>query len=264
MPTTLDEYVQTAVDLRTDDLSGVYWPGQDWYNALPFIWENGGFVAEQAEDGTWEAGFSSEGGLAGLEQIQTIMTEGNNAPTDAQETDLQVPFCEGKVAFLSAPSWIQWSIAAPEKPEDPEGVPGCEKTYGSDLEGVALPGKDGGAAQVFAGGSNIAIAQKSARPDLAMSAYEILLSDEYQTILAGNGLIPAKTSLFEQVDQKTSIGKAAVEAAANAKLTPASPKWADVESQALLQTAFSRIAAGDDVKTIAEKLDADIEEILNS
>jgi N,N'-diacetylchitobiose transport system substrate-binding protein len=97
-----------------------------------------------------------------------------------------------------------------------------------------------------------------------MSAYEILLSDEYQSILAGIGLFPAKTSLFEKVDQSNSIGKAAAEAAANAKLTPASPKWADVESKALLQTAFSRIAAGDDVKTIAEKLDADIEEILNS
>ena len=98
----------------------------------------------------------------------------------------------------------------------------------------------------------------------AMSAYEILLSDEYQTILAGNGLIPAKTSLFQEVDQKTSIGKAAVEAAANAKLTPASPKWADVESQKLLQTAFTNIASGDDVKAVAEQLDADIEAILNS
>jgi N,N'-diacetylchitobiose transport system substrate-binding protein len=192
------------------------------------------------------------------------MTKGNNAPSDAQETDLQVPFCEGKVAFLSAPSWIQWSINAPEEPEDPEGVPGCASTYGKDLEGLALPGKDGGAAQVFAGGSNIAIAQKSARPDLAMSAYEILLSDEYQTILAGIGLFPAKTSLFAQVDQKTSIGKAAAEAAANAKLTPASPKWADVESKMLLQSAFTKIASGEDVKTVAEKLDADIEEILNS
>jgi N,N'-diacetylchitobiose transport system substrate-binding protein len=264
VPTTLDEYVETAVDLKTDDLSGVYWPGQDWYNALPFIWENGGYIAEQAEDGTWDAGFSSEGGLAGLEQVQTIMTKGNNAPADAQEIDLHVPFCEGKVAFLSAPSWIQWSINAPEKPEDPEGVPGCASTYGKDLEGLALPGKDGGAAQVFAGGSNIAVAQNSARPDLAMSAYEILLSDEYQSILAGIGLFPAKTSLFEKVDQSTSIGKAAAEAAANAKLTPASPKWADVESKKLLQSAFTKIASGEDVKTVAEKLDADIEEILNS
>ena len=263
VPTTLDEYVQTAVDLKTDDMSGVYWPGQDWYNALPFVWENGGYVAEQADDGTWDAGFSSEGGLAGLEQIQTIMTEGNNAPADTNETDLQVPFCEGKVAFLSAPSWIQWSINAPEEPEDPEGVPGCASTYGKDLEGMALPGKDGGAAQVFAGGSNIAVAQKSARPDLAMSAYEIMLSDEYQTILAGTGLFPAKTSLFEAVDQESSIGQAAAEAAANAKLTPASPKWADVEAKMLLQTAFSKIASGDDVKTVAEQLDADIEEVLN-
>src|SRR5690606_40867470 len=67
--------------------------------------------------GEWEGGFSSEGGLAGLAQVQDLMTNASLAPKDGQETDLQVPFCEGKVAFLSAPTWIQWSINAPEEPE---------------------------------------------------------------------------------------------------------------------------------------------------
>src|SRR5690606_12416729 len=45
VPTTFDEYVSLGKSLKTDTRSGVYWPGQDWYNALPFIWENGGFIA---------------------------------------------------------------------------------------------------------------------------------------------------------------------------------------------------------------------------
>lgn len=263
VPATLDEYVATAAGLHTADRSGIYWPGQDWYNALPFIWENGGFVAEPKDDGTWEAGFSSEGGIAGLTQIQEAFAT-SNAPKDGQETDLQVPFCEGKVGFLSAPSWIQWSINAPEEPEAEDGVPGCASTYGSDLVAFPLPGKDGGVAQTFAGGSNIAIAKNSPNPDLAYKALQVILSDEYQSIIGAAGLVPAKVSLAGTVDQTNPIAAAGVEAAANARLTPASPKWADVEAAGLLATAFTKIASGEDVETVAKDLDAQIEEILNS
>ncbi|MDF9875692.1 extracellular solute-binding protein [Cellulosimicrobium cellulans] len=265
VPTTLDEYVTLGKSLKTDTRSGVYWPGQDWYNALPFVWENGGFIAEQNDSGEWEAGFSSEGGLAGLAQVQDLMLNASLAPKDGQETDLQVPFCEGNVAFLSAPTWIQWSINAPEEPETPDGVPGCASTYGADLTAFPLPGKEAGTtAQVFAGGSNIAVAQKSNNPELAFKAFEIMMSDEYQTILAENGLIPARVSLSSAVPQDNPIAQAGVAAAANTRLTPPSPKWADVEAQNVLQTAFTRIANGDDVKTVAADLDAKIEEILNS
>jgi len=266
VPTTLDEYVSLGKSLKTDTRSGVYWPGQDWYNALPFVWENGGFIAEQnADSGEWEAGFSSEGGLAGLAQVQDLMLNASLAPKDGQETDLQVPFCEGNVAFLSAPTWIQWSINAPEEPETPDGVPGCASTYGADLTAFPLPGKEAGTtAQVFAGGSNIAVAQKSNNPELAFKAFEIMMSDEYQTILAQNGLIPARVSLSSEVPQDNPIAQAGVAAAANTRLTPPSPKWADVEAQNVLQTAFTRIANGDDVNTVATELDAKIEEILNS
>lgn len=264
VPETLDDYVELGKSLKTDTRSGIYWPGQDWYNALPFVWENGGFIAEQADDGTWEAGFSSEGGLAGLEQVQDVMNNASLAPKDGQETDLQVPFCEGNVALLSAPTWIQWSIKAPEKPEDPDVAPGCESTFGADLTAFPLPGKTAGTpAQVFAGGSNIAVAANSNNPELAYKAFEIMMSDDYQTILGENGLIPAKVSLSSTVPQDDPIAQAGVEAAANARLTPASPRWADVEAQNVLQTAFTRIANGDDVKTVAEELDAKIEEILN-
>ncbi|SDS71068.1 extracellular solute-binding protein [Paraoerskovia marina] len=259
IPTTLDEYISTAKDNTTDDVSGMWWPGQDWYNALPFVWENGGFIAEQADDGTWEAGFSSEGGIKGLEQVQDLMVNASNAPADGQETDLQVPFCEGSVGYLSAPTWIKWSIVAEPDAE----VPGCSDTYGSDLAAFALPGADGGAAQVFAGGSNIAVAAKSENPELAKSALEIMLSDGYQKILAGNGLIPAKVSQAEYLpdDEITQAGAAA---AANSKLTPASPKWADVEAQKVLQDSFVKIAQGGDVTEIATALDEQIESILNS
>ncbi|ALJ19187.1 extracellular solute-binding protein [Microbacterium sp. No. 7] len=257
VPTTLDEYVANGVALaeKLPGVSGVYWPGKDWYNALPFIWENGGEVAVLDGD-TWDAQLSSDASLAGLAQVQELMTKASLAAKDGDETEAWVPFRTEKAATLSVPSWAYWSIVADEDQK--------ETALTNSLGYFALPGADGGAAQVFAGGSNIGVAAKSQNVELAKKALEIILSDEYQTILAENGLVPAKTSLGDQVAAATpELAAVIAEAAANAKLTPASPKWADVEAQGLLQDFFVKIANGGDVKALAVELDEKIESILN-
>jgi len=255
VPTTLDEYVSNAGTLASaTGVSGVYWPGQDWYNALPFIWENGGEVAVLDGD-TWDAQMSSPESLAGLEQVAEVMAS-STAPKDGDETDVWVPFREQQGATLSAPSWAYWSIIADGDQAD--------TPLTGNLGYFALPGADGGAAQVFAGGSNIAISAKSDHPTLAESAMKIIFSDEYQGILAAAGLVPAKQSLGDQVAAATpELAAVIAEAAANAKLTPASPKWADVEAARLLQDFFVKIATGGDIEALATQLDLDIEEILN-
>lgn len=258
VPTTLDEYVSNGVALAAalPGVSGVYWPGKDWYNALPFIWENGGEIAVQDADGTWDAQFSSDASLAGLAQVQELMTKASLAPKDGDETEAWVPFRTEKAATLSVPSWAYWSIVADEDKQD--------TALTNSLGYFALPGADGGAAQVFAGGSNIGVAAKSKNVDLAKKALEIILSDDYQTILAENGLVPAKTSLGDKVAAATpELAAVIAEAAANAKLTPASPKWADVEAKGLLQDFFVNVANGGDLKSLATELDTQIEDILN-
>lgn len=258
VPTTLDEYVSNAEKLATDNpgKSGLWWPGQDWYNALPYIWENGGDIAT-FEGGEWKAQFSSEGSIAGIKQVQEVMEKASKAPKDANETNPQVGYCEGTTLQLSAPSWVKWSILAPEDADAP-GCPDEEKNLGV----YALPGKDGGAAQVFAGGSNIAVSAKSAHPTLAKKALAIILSDEFQTIYGKGGLVPAKLSLANTLGDDD-VAKAIAAAAGNARLTPASPKWADVEASGLLTDFFVEVAQGGDVEALAEELDGKIDAILN-
>jgi N,N'-diacetylchitobiose transport system substrate-binding protein len=258
VPETLDDYVTNgeALAQALPGVSGVYFPGKDWYNALPFIWENGGEVAVQDADGTWDAQFSSAESLAGLAQVQELMTTASLAPKDGDETDGWVPFRTEQSATYSAPSWAYWSIVADED----KAATAVAETTGY----FALPGADGGAAQVFAGGSNIGIAAKSQHPDLAKSALEIILSDDYQTLLAEAGLVPAKTSLGDQVAAATpELAAIIAEAAANAKLTPASPMWADVEAQGIMQDFFVNVANGGDLEALATALDEQIESILN-
>jgi N,N'-diacetylchitobiose transport system substrate-binding protein len=258
VPTTLDEYISNGEALAEANpgASGIWWPGQDWYNALPFIWENGGEVAT-FEGGEWKSQFSSPGSIAGLEQVQDVMTNASRAPKDANETNPQVGYCEGTTLQLSAPSWVKWSILAPLDAETP-GCPDEEANLGV----YAMPGKDGGAAQVFAGGSNIAVSAKSAHPELAKKALAIILSDGFQEIYGANGLVPAKLSLADTLGTDE-VAAAISEAAGAARLTPPSPKWADVEASGALTDFFVQIAQGGDVTSLAKDLDAKIDSILN-
>jgi N,N'-diacetylchitobiose transport system substrate-binding protein len=258
VPTTLDEYVSNGTTLAQalPGVSGVYFPGKDWYNALPFIWENGGEIAVKKGD-KWDAQLSDAASVKGLEQVQTLMTQASLAPKDGDEADGWVPFRTEQAATYSAPSWAYWSIVADED-KQPTAV---AETTGY----FALPGmKSGSTAQVFAGGSNVGIAAKSKNPDLAKKALEIMLSDGYQTILAKAGLVPALTSLGDQVAAATpELAKVIAAAAANAKLTPASPNWADVEAKGIMQDLFVNIANGGDVTSLAKDADTQIEAILN-
>jgi N,N'-diacetylchitobiose transport system substrate-binding protein len=258
VPTTLEEYIANgqAIAEAKPGVSGIYFPGQDWYNALPYIWENGGDIA--ALDGDeWVPALSSDDSIAGLEMVQEVMTTASVAPKDGNEAEAQVPFCAGQIGHLSAPSWFKWSILAPADAE----APGCPEREAS-LGVFALPGLDGGAAQVFAGGSNIAVSANSANPDLATKALAIMLSEEYQSILGGAGLVPALTSLGDTIGTDATA-QAIAQAASKAKLTPASPAWAEVEASGVLQDFFVKIAQGGDVAELAAETDARIAEILN-
>ena len=251
-PATLDEYVTTAKELAAANpgKSGIYFAGQDWYNALPFIWENGGEIAVPDGDG-WDAQLSSDASLAGLAQVQDLMLNASLAPKDGDNAEPWTPYCEGQAIQFSAPNWALGLASACET----AAPPAAPSVY-------ALPGQDGGAAQAFAGGSNIGISAKSAHPDLAKKALEIILSDEFQSIYGENGLIPAKQSLATTLGDSPEAA-AFTEAAGNAKLTPASPNWAEVEASRVLEDFFVKVAQGGDLKSLAEEVDTKIEDILN-
>ena len=251
-PATLDDYIAKAKELAAANpgKSGIYFAGQDWYNALPFIWENGGEIAVQ--DGEeWDAQLSSDESVAGLLQVQDLMTTASVAPKDGDNAEPWTPYCEGSSIQFSAPNWAL-GLASECETDNPPAAPFV----------YALPGMDGDAAEVFAGGSNIGVSAKSANPDLAKSALEIILSDEFQTIYGENGLVPAKKSLASTLGTDE-VALAIGEAAGNAKLTPASPNWAEVEAARILEDFFVKIAQGGDVAALAADVDVQIEEILN-
>ncbi len=257
VPTTTEEFVDAAITLKQDNpqpanFSGFWFPGQDWRNAVAFIWNEGGDLAVQEGD-EWQGALSTPESQAGLETVQTLMTEASGAAKDGNEADPWVPFCNNEIGMLSAPGWVKGLI------EDPEA--GCPK-MAKKLGVFALPGNDGEPAPVLLGGSNIAVSAKSPNQELAKKAVALMLSDEYQTILAENGLTPAKTSLAPLLGDDE-FAQATIEAASNAKLTPAAAGWASVEGSRVLEDLFVAIAQGGDIASLAADADQAMADQLN-
>src|SRR5690606_25721516 len=181
------------------------------------------------------------------------------APTDGDEADANVPFCAGEVAFLSAPAWMAGSITAPADAENP----GCADTFGKNLHAFPLPGAAAGEpAPIFAGGSNIAVAQLSDAPEMAKEAVKIMVSKDYQDLMAGAGLTPALLESNAALPDND-VAQSQAEALAVSKSVPTTPKWQEVEASLIIQDSLVRIAQGEDTAKVAEALDARIEEILN-
>ena len=257
VPTTTDEFVDAAIKLKKDNpkpanFSGFWLPGQDWRNGVSFVWNEGGDLAVE-DGGTWSGALSSPESQAGLATVQTLFEQASGAAKDGNETDPQVPFCNNEMAMMSAPGWMGGVLADPEA-----GCPDMMEKVGV----FALPGNDGSPAPVLLGGSNIAVAAQSPDQDLAKKAVAIMLSDDYQAILAANGLTPAKVSLASQLGDDE-FAQATIAAASNAKLTPAAAGWASVEGARILEDLFVGIANGGDIAELAAEADKAMEEQLN-
>lgn len=256
VPTTMEEFVAAATTLKADnpapDFSGYWLPGQDWRDGAAFLWDAGGDFAVEDGDG-WTGNLSSPESIAGLTTVQTLFEEASGAPADANEADPVTPFCADQIGMMSRPGWVYGMLMDPEA-----GCPKMEKTIGV----FALPGSDGEPAPVLLGGSDIAVAAQSPNQDLAREVVGLMLSDDYQGILAENGLTPARESLATLLGDDE-FAQATIEAASNAKLTPAAANWATVEGTRVLEDLFSQIAQGGDVAELAAEADEQITEELN-
>ncbi|WP_109508081.1 extracellular solute-binding protein [Nocardioides speluncae] len=255
VPTTMEEFVDAAVALKKKsgekDFSGYWLPGQDWRDGAAFLWNAGGDFAAQDGD-EWSGTLSTPESLEGLDTYQKLFTEASGAPADANEEDPVTPFCAGNIGMMSRPGWVYGMLTDPKS-----GCPDLAKQVGV----FALPGTDGQPAPVLLGGSDIAVSAKSPNQDLARKAVALMLSEDYQGILAQNGLTPAKESLTSLLGDDE-FAQATIAAASNAKLTPAAANWAVVEGTRVLEDLFSQIAQGGDVEDLAADADERITEEL--
>jgi N,N'-diacetylchitobiose transport system substrate-binding protein len=245
LPTDRASFVATMAKLQAKfgsdkQFSALYFPGQYWYAALPFIWDEGGEVAVQ-DNGQWKGTLDSAQSQAGLSALKDIVTKYSKAPVNGNENDNDpaVPLGEGKAGMIIDAGWKVGTV---------------EKAH-ANLKGqigvFAVPSKNAGqTAPVFLGGSNLAISAGSDAPDLAYEWIKILAGTKAQTDLATTGgVIPNSTSLLT-LHAKDPVLSVFDTAAKNSRSTPSTPKWANVESGTVLQDMLVSIFSGK--KTVAD------------
>lgn len=266
VPTTLAEFDETVRALRTDTQSGFYIGGSDWRNAISWIFANGGELAELDGD-QWVSTLSSEKAQRGVTQFAALFSGASLAPATEFDSTPWVNINNNEAtgapeaATIIAPGWAHWSIG--DLAPDPKDASKTVATWNDEVFGTfVLPGVDGGAAPVFAGGSNIAISAASTKQDASRELLKIIFSPEYQKLLGENGLGPANLDYAAALGDDQ-FATALIESAAASKLTPAAPGWAAVEGASLLEEFFGKVSAGGDIAALSAEYDEKITALLN-
>jgi len=281
-PTTLTEFnkdVATINSKNPDNIanfSGFYLGGEDWRDGISWIFANGGDIAKKV-NGKWVATLDEPATLKGLAQLQAIYKNADNAPGDAQDSNQYIYINDDdsiagatssdpatpvslSAATIMAPGWAHWSIG--DKGTDAKGA--VTRTWNSNTFGTfPLPGNDGKAAPVFAGGSNIGISAKSKNPGLSETLLKIIFSPTFQKMLGKNGLGPANSD-YDSSLGSDQFASALIDSSANSKLTPAAPGWASVEASGVMEEFFSKIKDAPDLTALAKEYDAKITPMLNT
>jgi N,N'-diacetylchitobiose transport system substrate-binding protein len=263
-PATNSEWLADMAKLKTayssdSQFQALYLPGQEWYVALSFIWDQGGDVAKQQSNGTFAATLNSPQAQAGINFYkQLYAASGTTAPKDTDEATPQqsdvVSKDGGHVAqFIGLP----WEEAGVIK-NDPQ----LTDQFGA----FPIPSKTAGkTAPVFLGGSDLAIAASSPNQAAAQAYLALESGAKYQGMLATNGAVPG-TSTDVSGLETNAIGTAMGTASKVGKVTPITPNWAAVEAgNNPLKTMLTAVLSGTkSTSQAAQDADTALNKILQS
>ena len=279
-PSSLTAFNQAAMTiaeknpLGIKDFSGFFIAGQDWHDALAWIFANGGDIARKQADGSWVSTLSSPLTIEGLTQLQQLHSKACLAAWIARQNDPWLYLNDTDITTDNTGRQVKTKISAASIMSDISAQPmmgdlvrnylGVEvRTWNDETFGVfALPGNNGKPAPTFISGSNIGVMAGTKHLEGTQQLLQIIYSREYQTMLAQNGMGPGNLDYWPLLgtDQFT---RAMVDAATNSKLTPAAPGWSLIEDSGTLEEFFQLIAEGGDIQALTQKYDEIITPMLN-
>jgi N,N'-diacetylchitobiose transport system substrate-binding protein len=271
MPATQADLLTDLDALKAKNASNknfVAWnmPGRYWYAAMSYVYTNGGVIADKGSDGKWKGELEGAQAQAGLAQWANIV-KNYSTPTSrtVTEQNQDTLFETGNVGMEYDAGWHAGSVQTVlSNPNDPKSKPVNTAVKGK-VSLFAMPGIS--AAQPFKsflGGSVLGVTKDSKDQALAADFIKYYTDTKSETAFIGLGNLPNTTSLLSVASQNPAVGPQVAAAAQASWFTPASPNWANVESQEVLQDMCQAIATGTDPMTAAAAADAKINSILNA
>ncbi|TPQ20251.1 extracellular solute-binding protein [Streptomyces sporangiiformans] len=237
VPKTQSELIETAEQIRQakPDLYGLAVGGAFTYGAMPFVWSNGGEIAE-GKDGSYSATIDSPQAQKGIKAYTSLFGDDNCPAAKCASmggNDTITAFASGKAGMAIGGDFNHAAVEA-------------GKVKGKYAV-VPLPGlKEGSIAPAFAGGNNLGVLNSTSHRTLAVDLMEELASKKTQgELFDAMGFLPTFSDVRQDVAQKEPFVEPFVKTlASGTKFVPASPAWAQIDASLVLPTMFQEIASG--------------------
>ncbi|MFJ5061357.1 extracellular solute-binding protein [Streptomyces nigra] len=254
VPKTMDELATTARKIRAEkpELYGLVVGGAYTYGAMPFVWANGGELAE-GKGGSYASAIDSAAAQKGVKAYTSLFSDDNCPAAKCAGmggNDTVTAFAAGKAGMAIGGDFSHAAVEA-------------GKVKGKYAV-VPLPGvKSGSVAPAFAGGNNIGVLKSTSHRTLAVQLMERLAAkDTQESMFEAMGFLPTFADVRREAAAKKPYVKPFVETlAAGTKFVPASPAWAQIDASLVLPTMFQEVISGKkDVagasRDAAKKMDA--------
>jgi N,N'-diacetylchitobiose transport system substrate-binding protein len=237
VPRTMDELASTARAIRAakPELYGLVVGGAYTYGAMPFVWANGGELAN-GKSGSYASGIDSAQARKGIKAYTSLFGDDNCPAAKCAGmggNDTISAFAAGKAGMAIGGDFSHTAVEA-------------GKVKGKYAV-VPLPGvKSGSIAPAFAGGNNIGVLKSTSHRTLAVRLMEQLASKKTQgELFDAMGFLPTFTDVRQQVARQEPFVKPFVRTlSAGTKFVPASPAWAQIDSSLVLPTMFQEVISG--------------------
>ncbi|GAA2338274.1 extracellular solute-binding protein [Streptomyces kunmingensis] len=237
VPKTQDELAATAKKIHKErpELYGLAVGGAYTYGAMPFIWANGGELAEKKGE-SYVSALDSPAAQKGIKAYTSLFGDANCPAAKCAGmggNDTVTAFASGKAAMAIGGDFSHQAM------ED-------GKVKGKYAV-VPLPGvKTGDIAPAFAGGNNIGVLKSTSHRTLAVDLMQRLAGKEAQRALfSGMGFLPTYTDVRADVAREEPFVAPFVKTlGAGAKFVPASPAWAKIDASLVLPTMFQEVVSG--------------------
>ncbi|MFF2845471.1 extracellular solute-binding protein [Streptomyces sp. NPDC058001] len=237
VPKTQDQLIDAAKKIRKakPELYGLAVGGAYTYGAMPFIWANGGELADKKGD-SYTSAIDSAAAQKGIKSY-TSLFGGDNCPAakcaGMGGNDTVTAFASGKAGMAIGGDFSHQAM------ED-----GAVK---GKYAVVPLPGvKEGDIAPAFAGGNNIGVLKSTSHRTLAVDLVKELAGKKTQgEFFDAMGFLPTYTDVREEAARKEPFVEPFIKTlGAGAKFVPASPAWGQIDASLVLPTMFQEIVSG--------------------
>ncbi|ULR51029.1 extracellular solute-binding protein [Streptomyces deccanensis] len=242
-PKTLDELATTAKRIRAaqPDLYGLVVGGAYTYGAMPFVWANGGEIAE-GKGGSYASTIDSAAAQKGIEAYTSLFGDDNCPAAKCASmggNDTVTAFAAGKAGMAIGGDFSHAAVEA-------------GKVKGKYAV-VPLPGvKSGSVAPAFAGGNNVGVLKSTTHRTLAVDLMKRLASKETQgELFDAMGFLPTYTDVrAEAAKEEPFIEPFVKTLSSGTKFVPVSPAWSQIDASLVLPTMFQEVVSGK--KDVAE------------